>query len=189
MQLKSTRSLIQLKSVLKDPNSTGPDQVYWVFSDVTSDKWANITITVPGNLNGEYPKTFGHYHGTQINETYHVIEGEAVMILQKKHFDGGKWIPGMVDDVYLIKAKPGDEIVIAPEYGHSWSNTGNVPFITYDDWTSGHELSDYEPIEKMKGLAYYLIEDNGEVKAIANPNYQNLPEPIWLTVEEFRNLS
>lgn len=189
MKLGSIRELSKLKSVLKNPQALGPDPVYWVFNDVTEDKWANITVTAPGNFEGEYPKTFGHYHGVEINETYHVIEGEGVMLLQKKHLDGGSWDPERVDKVYLVKAKAGDEIVIAPEYGHSWSNVGKAPFITYDDWRSGHSPSDYEPIEKLQGMAYYLIKENNEVKAVPNSNYQNLPEPVWLTAEEFKNLS
>ncbi|MCL5783845.1 MAG: hypothetical protein M1142_00620 [Patescibacteria group bacterium] len=187
MKLGSSRSLEEMILVLKDPKSFGPDPVYWVFSEVTPEKWANVTITAPGSFDGEYPKTFGHYHSSQINETYHLIEGKGVMVLQKKHFEGDKWIPEMVKEVLLVKAKPGDEITITPEYGHSWSNIGQTPLITYDDWRAGHQPSDYEDIKKLHGMAYYLVEENGEIKAIPNPHYQNLPEPIWLTTEEFKN--
>lgn len=189
MKLGSTRELSGLKPVLKDPEAIGPDPVYWVFNDVMNREWANITITVPGNFNGEYPKTFGHYHGVDTPETYHVIEGEGVMLLQRKHLEDGSWDMKAVDKVYLVRAKAGDEITILPEYGHSWSNVGNVPLITYDNWTAGHSPSDYEPIEKLKGMAYYLVEENGKVKAIPNPSYTNIPEPVWTNAQEFKNLS
>lgn len=186
MKIGSIRELSSLKTVLKDPAANGPDPVYWVFNDISEGKWANITICAPGNFNGEYPKMFGHYHGAQVNETYHVISGKGLFYLQKKHFDeNGLWIPEMVDEVFIIKAKPGDEILITPEYGHHGSNIGDEPLITYDDWRSGHQPSDYSDIAHLKGMAYYLIEENGEVKAITNPNYKNLPEPIWMTAEEF----
>lgn len=176
MKLSSTRQLFDLKSVLKDPNSSGPDPAYWVFSEIApSEKWANITIIAPGNYNGEYPKTFGHYHGVEVNEIYHVIEGEGVLQFQKRD----------LSKVYLIKAKAGDEIIITPEYGHSWSNIGKLPLILFDNWTSGHKPSDYEPIERLQGLSFYLIEKEGHPKAVPNPKYQNLPEPVWLTAEEF----
>ena len=195
MKLSSTRKLEDLKVVLKDPSSTGPDPAYWVFSDVTeghpeldsgSKNWANITVWAPGKLGEEYNKTFGHYHPENaVDETYHVIEGKGILQLQKRHIENGVWIKEKVDEVFLIKAEAGDEIIITWEYGHCWSNVGDEPLITYDNWRSGHSPSDYEPIEKLHGLAYYLLEENGEVKATPNPNYRNLPKPEWLTPEEY----
>jgi glucose-6-phosphate isomerase len=193
MQLGSVRELSALRPVLSDPQSRGPDPVYWVFSDVSeAGKWANITLIAAGRFDGkkvggEYPKTFGHYHGTQVDETYCLAEGEGIMILQKKHLDKkGKWIPEMVDEVFLVRARPGDELVIKPEYGHSWSNTGDYPLISFDDWRAGHSPSDYQDIKRLQGMAYYLVDDGGEPKAVPNPRYKSLPKPVWLTAAEFR---
>lgn len=186
MKLSSIRTLEDLKPVLQDPHSNGPDPAYWVFSEVAENGWANITIWAPGKHGGEYNKTFGHYHpNNAVDETYHVIEGKGILQLQKKHVENGVWVMEKVDEVFLIKAKPGDEIVIPFEYGHCWSNIGDGPLLTFDDWRSGHSPSDYEPIEKLHGLAYYLIEENGEVKTVPNPRYKDLPKPIWLTPTEF----
>lgn len=190
MKLASIKELDGLKPVLKDQKSLGPDPVYWVFSEVSlREGWDNITIISPGNLNGEYPKTFGHYHSQEVDEVYRLLEGEGIFIMQKKHFEEGKWVPEMVDAVFLIRAKVGDEITITPEYGHSWSNVGKCPLIAYDNWTWGHQPSDYEDIKRLQGLAYYLVEENGQVKAIPNTRYQNLPQPTWTTAEEFKKLS
>lgn len=168
------------------PDAQGPDPVYWVFTEATEDRWANVTIIAWGNYGGELPKTFGHYHpDNAVDETYHLIEGEGVLQMQKKHFESGQLDPKRVDEVYLIKARPGDEVVIKNIWGHSWTNTGKLPLISFDDWRSGHTPSDYEPIERVKGMAYYLVEENGVVKAIPNPNYKDLPEPKWVSAEEF----
>ncbi|MBI4099399.1 hypothetical protein HY440_00155 [Candidatus Microgenomates bacterium] len=94
----------------------------------------------------------------------------------------------MVDEVYLIKAKPGDEILITPEWGHSWSNVGNGPLISFDDWRAGHTPADYAPIEHLQGLAYYLVVEGTGPKPAANPNYKNLPEPKWVSAEEFKRM-
>lgn len=188
MKLGTQKTLLDLKPVLKDPESTGSDPVYFVFKDVSGDKWANITIIQNGKIGEEYPKTFGHYHGVQVNETYRIVAGEGVVQLAKKYFDGDEWNSKKVAAVYLVKVKPGDEIIITPEFGHSSSNTGNFPLILFDDWRSGHEPTDYEDIEKLQGLPYYLVEENGELKAVPNPNYQNLPEPTWITAEDFAKL-
>lgn len=189
MKLGTQKTLEQLKPVLQNPESLGPDPVYFVFKDLENDKWANITITQNGKIGEEYPKTFGHYHSTSVNETYHVIAGEGVLQMIKKHMNGNSWDPSKVDAVYLVKAKPGDEILITPEFGHSWSNVGNLPLISFDNWTSGHQPSDYADIEKLHGLAYYLIEEAGKPKAIPNPNYTDLPVPVWITAEEFKKLA
>ena len=76
MKIKSARPLSELKSVLMDANSSGPDPAYWVFEDITKDKWHNMTVTAPGDYNGEFPKTFGHYHGSDSNETYKLIKAK-----------------------------------------------------------------------------------------------------------------
>lgn len=190
MKLGSTRILEALRPVLKDPASLGLDPVYWVFSEVTPEGWANVTVIAPGKLGQEYPKTFGHYHPDDApDEIYHLIEGEGVLILQKKYIDeAGQWQQDRVAEVVLIKASSGDEIVIKKEYGHSWSNIGDGPLISFDNWRSGHTSADYEVIERLHGMAYYLIEEGGEIKATPNPNYTNLPEPTWTIVEEFASL-
>lgn len=198
MKLGSIRSLEELKPVLKDPKSLGPDPIYWVFSEITDPElvegWANVTVIAPGGLGQEYSKTFGHYHpGDAPDEIYHLIEGDGVLILQKKYIDGaGQWQQDRVAEVVLIKARAGDEIVIKKEYGHSWSNIGSGPLISYDNWRSGHTPSDYEYIEKLHGMAYYLIEDPKssrlKIKAVSNPNYKDLPDPKWVTAQEFSKL-
>ena len=186
MKLSSTRELDAMRPVLNDKNAPGPDPVYWVFGEISDSRWVNITIITSGLYDGEYPKTFVHYHGTEDPETYHLIEGEGVLVMQKKHVEGGVHVPEIVDEVYLIKAKAGDEILITPEWGHSWSNVGNGPLISFDDWRAGHTPADYEPIKRLQGLAYYLVEEGGAPSPVVNPNYKNLPEPKWVTPEEFR---
>jgi len=173
--------------VLKNPETFGPDPVYWVFSEVdNSDKWVNMTVISPGKLGQEYPKTFGHYHGDPTPEIYHRVGGEGILVLQKKHFEHGIWMPEKVDEVLLVRTLEGDELTITPEYGHSWSNIGVTPLILFDNWKSRHSLSDYEMIKELSGLAYYIIEEYNKPTAVPNPNYVDLPEPIWLTAEQYR---
>lgn len=186
MKLASARNLESLKMVLKDHDASGPDPAYWVFSEI-GGAWANVTIISSGNYSGEFVKTFGHYHSVSINETYRVIEGEGVLQLQKKFFENDNWVAERVEEVLLISAKAGDQLVIAPEYGHSWSNVGNGPLILLDDWVSGHTQQDYEAISKLHGMSYYLINQNGS-KFLKNSNYINLPDPKLLSAEKFNQL-
>lgn len=186
MKLASSRSLAELRVVLKDAEANGPDPVYWVFSDITEQAWENLTVISEGKLGDEYPKTFGHYHNQPIGEIYHIVAGEGILMLQRKFLEKERWVPEKVDEVILVKAQPGDEICITPEWGHSWSNIGQLPLLLFDDWKAGHNPRDYQMIEKLGGMAYYLVEENGHVKATVNPHYQELPEPIWLTADGFK---
>ena len=190
MKLASSRDLEKQKDVLRDPSVSGPEPIYWVFNEVSQDSWENVTIIQSGLYGNEYPKTYGHYHKDHApDEVYHLIEGEGILQLQKKHYENGEHIPEKVDEVYLIRAKAGDEIIIKNYMGHSWSNIGKMPLVSYDNWRNGHTPDEYTPMERLHGLAYYLVEENGEVKAHANPNYVDLPEPKWLSAEEFKNLN
>ncbi len=107
--------------------------------------------------------------------------------MQKKLFRNDEWVQDEVEEVVLVKARPGEEIIITPEWGHAWTNIGQSALISFDDWRDGHSPDDYKPIEKLGGLAFYLVEENGEPRPVANPNYKNLRQPLWLTAEEFKD--
>lgn len=64
------------------------------------------------------------------------------------------------------------------------SNLGNTPLITFDDWDINLRQN-YEPIKTLHGLAYYLIKDGKNFSHVPNPNYLDLPEPKYLSAEEF----
>ena len=191
MIIKTGRTQEELSPVLQNPEAQGNDLAYWVFSEVSTngDKWVNMTIVDSGGYGGEFTKTFGHYHSVNVNETYHFVEGNGIFMLQKKHFENGKWTPNKVDEVILLTMKPGEEVIVTPEWGHSWSNIGSLPLITFDNWASGHRPEDYEHIEKLRGMAYYLINKNGKAEIEANPNYENLPTPKFMTPAEFAKLT
>lgn len=189
MKVATTKSLDDLRVVLKDQQSSGQDPAYWVFDEVSENQWSNCTVLPAGSNGDEYHKTFGHYHleSTPV-EVYKLIHGRGVFILQKKHLERGVLIPEIVDEVYIIQLSEGDEVKIKPEWGHTLVNLGSLPLVTFDDWRSGHTRADYEPIQKQHGMAYYLVEEDGQIKAVANPNYQNPPTPLWVSAAEFNSL-
>lgn len=185
MKLNVSRTLEDLRPVLLDPNCTSPETVYWVFGKATLNvTWENMTIIAPGLLGAELPKTMGHYHGTNIDEIYAEVSGEGILLMQKKVVRDGKFIPNEVSEVLLVKASHGEKVTIPPAYGHSWSNAGAQPLITYDNWRAGHEPSDYEVVKTLHGMAYYLTKEGESVIPVANPNYRNLPEPLFISANE-----
>lgn len=186
MKLVSQRSLSDLQLVLMDKDSSGPDPVYEVFTEINQPPWVNQTVIQPGKIGREYPKTFGHYHGVLVDETYRLVEGAGVLILQKRRkTNDEKLMTNEVERVILVKMKPGDEVIITPEWGHSWSNTRDMPLISYDNWSAGHSDSDYQLIRELGGMSYFLVEENREAVPVKNPNYNDLPEPVWMTPAEF----
>ena len=183
----------EMKDVLLHPEADGPEIHYHMIRG-GSDK-TNITVWETGKVGGEYIKTYGHYHVGQIDETYHVVAGNGVILLQNRKQDAdGNPIDDEIESFYAIKVKVGDSVFIPAGTGHLAVNTGNVWFVTSDDSPVNFEEADpvslpghadYEPMKKLKGFAYYLVEENGQPTLIKNPKYKVIPEPQWLTPEEY----
>ncbi len=188
MRIQTARKLKDLNNVTLNQNASGPEIVYWVFEGVSPPQWVNMTVISPGLLDKEYPKTYGHYHpADSAAEIFKMLAGEGILVLQKKHVENGKWDPDIVDEVLLVRASAGDEVAISSEYGHSWSNISLEPLITLDNWNGSHSTQDYINITKHKGLAYYLLEDNGKPTPVPNLNYKELPKSTWLKARDFNN--
>lgn len=188
----ATRSHHDMKEVLMDPEASGPEIHYYMIRGGKEKK--NITIWETGLVGKEYIKTYGHYHVGEISETYTVLEGEGVVLLQKRKEENGQPKDGEIESFFAIKVKAGDSVFIKSETAHLVANIGDTWLVTSDDSPVNFEEvdpvslpghADYEPIKKLHGFAYYLIEENGEPKLVKNPNYSQVPEPQWLTLEEF----
>ena len=78
--------------------------------------------------------------------------------------------------------------------GHLVVDTGKEWLVTSDDSPVNFEEADpvslpghadYEPLKKLHGFAYYCIDQGGKPTLVKNPNYKVIPEPQWLTPEEY----
>lgn len=187
------RSHEEMKDVLLHPNASGPEVHYYMIRGGV-DK-GNITVWEKGLVGNEYIKTYGHYHVGGIFETYHVLSGKGMVLLQiRKNDPQGNPIDDEIEFFYAIKVKVGDKVYIPSGTGHLAVNTGNVWLVTTDDSPVNFEEvdpvslpghADYEPVKKMKGFAYYLVEENGQPILVKNPNYKIVPKPLWLTPQEY----
>ena len=130
----------------------------------------DITVIPPNMMGCEYVKTAGHYHpnlpGTNITypEIYEVLNGEAEYMIQKPDND-------RIKDVILIKAKPGDKVIIPPGYGHLTINTSNK-VLKMSNWVARDFDSIYSPIKEKGGGAYFILKD----RIVKNPGYEEVPE-------------
>jgi len=178
----AARAHEKMKDVLMDPKGAGPAIHYYMIRGGHEQK--NITIWEPGTVSGEYIKTYGHYHIGQLDENYDILSGEGVALLQKLSTDkSGQMILDSVEEFKAVTVKPGDKIYMAPGYGHLLANTGKTYFVTRDDSPVDFEdrdpssfpgHADYEPVKKMQGFAYYIVEHNGKPALKKNPRYKNI---------------
>ncbi len=178
------RSHEKMKDVLYKPDSSGPEIHYYMIRG-GSDK-TNITVWESGTVSGEYIKAYGHYHIGNLEETYKVLQGEGIVILQEREIDAnGNPIDDEIKSFKAIKVKAGSVVHIPSGIGHFAINTGKIWFVTSDDSPVNFEEkdpvslpghADYEPFRKLKGAAYYIIEKDGEIEFVKNTNYKKVPE-------------
>jgi glucose-6-phosphate isomerase, archaeal len=169
----------KMKEVLMDPDGVGPAVHYYMIRGGKQQK--NITVWEPGTVSGEYIKTYGHYHVGQIDETYWVIFGKGIALLQKLAIDEkGEMIFDEVLDFKVVFVSSGQSLFIPSGYGHLVVNVGETYFVTADDSpvdfdekdpTSLPGHADYRLVQQMQGFAYYVIEHNGKPALRKNPKY------------------
>jgi len=171
----------KMAEVLMHPEAAGPDVHYYMIRGGSDMR--NITVWEPGNVGGEYIKTYGHYHIGQLDETYWFLLGEGVLLQQKLVEVQGKPQADRVAEFRALKVKSGESAYMPPGYGHLVANIGKTYMVTADDSPvdfgekdpvsmPGH--ADYEMVKKMRGFAYYVVEHNGAPALVKNPRYKEI---------------
>lgn len=192
----------KMKEVLMDPEASGPEIHYYMIRGGSDKK--NVTVWETGLVGKEYIKTYGHYHVGNLDETYWIVQGEGIVLLQTRKADqNGNPIDDELDTFFAIKVKAGDSVFIPSGMGHLVVNTGKTWLVTIDDSPVNFEEvdpvslpghADYQAVKRMRGFGYYIIEDpsassgHRNVKAVKNPNYKSVPEVKWFSAEEFKSI-
>ncbi len=171
MKTYSERTHEKMKEVLMDPSAPGPEVHYHMIrgGNAQSNITTNITVWEAGTVGGEYIKSYGHYHVGDLEETYTILQGEGIIILQSPIADES------VESFQAIKVKAGDRIHIPKHTGHLAINIGKDWLVTSDDSPASlADHADYEPFKKMKGAAYYVVEKSGKPELVKNPLYKTV---------------
>ena len=176
----ASRTHEKMQEVLMSPDAPGPAIHYYMIRGGTKKR--NVTVWETGKVGDEYIKTYGHYHVGNLDETYNIIEGEGVALLQKMAEEGGQPVTDVIEEFRAVPVKAGDSVYMPSGYGHLVVNTGATWLVTSDDSPvagpddsasmPGH--ADYESVKKMRGFAYYVVERNGKPALIANPLYKEI---------------
>ncbi len=172
----------KMQEVLMDPNGLGPAIHYYMIRGGIHQY--NITVWETGTISGEYIKTYGHYHIGKLDETYHILFGEGVALLQKLATRAdGMMIADTVEEFKAIPCKTGDEVYMAPGWGHLVVNVGKTYFVTADNtpvnFDEEHAVSlpghaDYKLVQQMQGFAYYVVEHEGKPALKRNNKYKEV---------------
>lgn len=174
-----TRDHQMMTEVNMDPKASGPDVYYHLVRGGVDLR--NFTIWEPGKVGKEYIKTYGHYHVGDISETYWIVYGEGITIAQKRAGDSDD----QIEQIRIIRVKVGDAVYMPRGWAHAAVNIGKTFFATADDSPVNFEdvdpsslpgHADYEPIKKMRGMAYYIVEESGQPALVKNPSYKKVPE-------------
>lgn len=97
----------------------------------------NVTVIYPGDANGEYFMTKGHYHANpRASEVYLCLNGEGFLVMQTKT---GDWC--------ACALSRGKTVYVPPGWAHRSVNVGDRPLVLYALYPAdaGH---DYDAISQ-----------------------------------------
>ena len=147
-------------------------ELYFMYRGIEKKNGIRYDITViPANMLGnEFVKTKGHYHIGKYQEVYTVLEGQAIYLMQKKKIDDE------IEDIYVVKAKKGDVVVIPSDYGHITINPSSIEDLKMANWIDSDCKSDYSLFENFKGDCYYYLATENGASWVKNEHYKNIPD-------------
>lgn len=159
-----------MKNVLYDQKwvKDAPNfEVYYIWRGVKKkgDLRYDITIIPPKMLGQEFVKTKGHQHSKKYSELYIVLEGKAIFLIQKSKNNL------LVEDIFAVKTKKNDIVIIPPHYGHLTINPSKKE-LKIANWLNKKCQNDYRLFEKKQGACYYYLK-SGWLK---NKNYKKIPK-------------
>ena len=184
----------QMKGLFRNPEGMDEDAVvYRAYRNIRFaedealfsryDYRYDITVIMPGDVNGEFYKTSGHFHGypelkkVPYPEVYEVIEGEIIFVLQRNrdfHQPGG----GKITQLQAVHVKAGQAMIVPSHCGHGSIN----PTDTVSAFSNIAVAScpiEYEPVKAHHGLGVYILRGSEKGKTfqlLRNENYDALPE-------------
>lgn len=149
----------------------------------------DITTIFPGLIGHELPKTFGHYHPTNLSgvgypEIYEVLEGRAWYLIQRPN----KTNPKVIEEVYLVETLKNQKALIPPGFGHVSINPDGKN-LKMSNWVADGFNFDYETYENLRGSSYYLLQSkNDSVIFEKNSYYDIIPDIKKLKPKEIPEL-
>jgi glucose-6-phosphate isomerase len=163
------RYLNEMRDLFYDKKwaKTAPNlELYYMYRGVKKKNNLRYDITlIPARMLGkEFAKTKGHEHSGKYGEIYIVLEGKAIYLLQK-------WRKNTIEDVYAVKAKKGEVVLIPPDYGHITINPTASQKLKEANWINKNCKNIYDLFENKGGACYYYT----KLGWVKNKNYRRVP--------------
>jgi len=184
----TSRSIADLKDVLISPESMPPETLLYSMHELDGAPEAErqalarlgltyaLVLLPPLRVGAEFVKTHGHYHppmpGTHqaFPEVYTQLYGTLHLLLQKLDPED----PDRVVDCALAQMTPGYVITIPPGYAHVLINASQEPALMAGLYGKAFK-PDYSQVRAKRGLAYYLVAQDGQTTILRNDHYTNPP--------------
>lgn len=163
------RFLYDMKEVLYDQKwakKASNLELYYMYRGIKKSVGLRYDITVipPKTMGKELVKTKGHEHSKKYGEVYTVLKGQAIYLMQK-------YKKNKIKDVYAVKAKKGESIIVPSYYSHITINPSKKELIEAN-WLCEKCKNIYTLFEKKQGACYYYLK-NGWIR---NKNYGSIPK-------------
>jgi glucose-6-phosphate isomerase, archaeal len=174
------RRLDDVRSLLRDPRSEGPEHLYTIYMDIRVPGVADTlranrlgygaVVYNSGALGREALRSQGHVHsvapdtGVGYSELYEFWHGRGLVYMQDS-------ATADVSDVIVVEAGPGDKVAIPPGWAHATVNVGEGPMAFGAVYALDAELL-YDPLRRLQGTAHYVLAD-GTLEP--NPRYAKVP--------------
>ena len=186
---RTTRTARRLNAVLYSQDVVDPDlALYYMYNIIhapetiqTKLDFYHLTfspVLLPsGRVGREFIKTNGHYHppipGSSYSypEIYTQLYGKLLLFLQRR----SPSMPATPEDCQLVEMTPGVSVTIPPDYAHVLINVSDDLALMAGLYniTFG---PDYTDVDQHRGLAYYILDGNGDIIVEPNPRYLNAPK-------------
>jgi glucose-6-phosphate isomerase len=175
------RRLEEVRALLRDPESAGPEHLYTIYMDIRVPGIADelrahglgygAVVYNHGTLGHEALRSQGHVHsvapesGVGYSELYEFWHGRGLVYMQDS-------ATADVGDVVVIEAGPGDKVAIPPGWAHATVNVGDGPMAFGAVYALDAKLL-YDPLRRLQGTAHYVLAD-GTLEP--NPRYARVPQ-------------
>jgi glucose-6-phosphate isomerase len=157
-------------------------ELYYVYRGIKKENEIRYDITAipPQMLGQEFVRTKGNRNSNNFGELYTVLRGEAVFLVQRSKND-------MVEDVYVIKAKRKDYILLPAECSVIIINTSRKELRT-GNWVSEKNENVYKELEKMGGMCYFAIAKKSKVKSPAYQQTEQKSKINWVKNNNYKKI-
>lgn len=175
------RTLDDVRKTLMNPESDGPEVLYSIAMDVgkLKDKrdlenrhlLYEIVAYNHGLVGAEPVRSQGHIHSASefadysTPEVYEILEGRAIIYMQE-------FVSVNIGRCYAVYAKAGEIVIVPPGWAHFTVNADVTQHMVFGAWCIRDYDFEYDEIRARKGLAFYPVYNNEEIKWKKNKQYK-----------------